>query len=101
MQLATNSQEVEVEADVPELTQSGATVGGVITSAQVENLPINGRAWTSLMGLVPGAIDSGGGTQKSIRFAGRGADDNNFRFDGMDASRYSNQAPNASYRLQI
>ena len=101
MQLATSSQEVQVEADTPALTQSAATVGGVVTSAQVANLPINGRAWTSLMALVPGAIDSGGGTQKSIRFAGRGADDNNFRFDGLDATGISNQAPNASYRLQI
>ncbi len=53
------------------------------------------------MALVPGAIDSGGGTQKSIRFSGRGADDNNYRFDGVDATGISNQAPNASYRLQI
>src|SRR5262249_41891220 len=48
-----------------------------------------------------GRIDSGGGTQKTIRFAGRGADDNNFRFDGVDATAISNQAPNASFRLQI
>jgi hypothetical protein len=73
----------------------------VIGSAQVEDLPLNGRAWTSLMALVPGAIDSGGGTQKSIRFSGRGVDDNNYRFDGVDATGISNQAPNASYRLQI
>ena len=53
------------------------------------------------MALVPGAIDSGGGTQKSIRLAGRGGDDNNFRFDGVDATGISNQAPNAGYRLQI
>ncbi len=101
LQLASNSQEVQVEAESPALTQNAATVGGVITSAQVSELPINGRAWTGLMGLVPGAIDSGGGTQKSIRFAGRGADDNNFRFDGLDATGISNQAPNANFRLQI
>ncbi len=101
MQIAANSQEVQVEANTPDLTQSAATVGGVITSAQVANLPINGRAWTSLMSLLPGAINSGGGTQQSIRFAGRGIDDNNFRFDGVDATAISNQAPNSSYRLQI
>ncbi len=101
MQLASNSQEVQVEAETPALAQSSATVGGVISSTQVEDLPINGRAWTSLMALVPGAIDSGGGTQKSIRFAGRGVDDNNYRFDGLDATAISNQAPNASFRLQI
>ena len=101
MELASSSQEVQVEAETPALAQSSATVGGVISSTQVADLPINGRAWTSLMALVPGAIDSGGGTQKSIRFAGRGVDDNNYRFDGIDATAISNQAPNASFRLQI
>jgi len=101
MQVATSSQEVTISDALPALEESSATVGGVLVGAQVQNLPLNGRAWTSLMALVPGAIDSGGGTQKSIRFAGRGNDDNNFRFDGVDATGISNQAPNASYRLQI
>ena len=101
MHIASSSQEVKVEAETPALAQSEAKVGGVLESDQVANLPLNGRAWTSLMALVPGAIDSGGGTQKTIRFAGRGADDNNFRFDGVDATAISNQAPNASFRLQI
>jgi hypothetical protein len=101
MQIAASSQEVKVEAETPALAESSSSVGGVLGSGQVGNLPLNGRAWTALMALVPGAIDSGGGTQKSIRFAGRGADDNNFRFDGVDATGISNQAPNASYRLQI
>ena len=99
--LAASAQEVLVQAETVALDQSSATVSGVIGSAQVEDLPLNGRAWTALMALVPGAIDSGGGTQKSIRFSGRGVDDNNYRFDGVDATGISNQAPNASYRLQI
>ncbi len=101
IQIATSTQEISVVDATPALEQSSATVGGVLSSSQVQSLPINGRAWTALMALVPGAIDSGGGTQKSIRFAGRGGDDNNFRFDGVDATGISNQAPNAGYRLQI
>jgi Carboxypeptidase regulatory-like domain len=101
LQIASRSQEVVVEAETPALESSSATVSGVIGSAQVASLPLNGRAWTSMMALVPGAIDSGGGTQKSIRFSGRGVDDTNYRFDGMDATGISNQAPNANYRLQI
>jgi hypothetical protein len=101
LQVASSSQQIQVEEETPALDTASSKVGGVIGSAQVANLPLNGRAWTSLMALVPGAIDSGGGTQKSIRFAGRGADDNNYRFDGVDATGISNQAPNASYRLQI
>jgi Carboxypeptidase regulatory-like domain len=101
MQIASSSQEVQVVAETQALEQSSSKVAGVIDSNQVSELPINGRAWTALMALVPGAMDSGGGTQKSIRFAGRGGDDNNFRFDGVDATGISNQAPNTSTRLQI
>ena len=90
-----------MEAETPALEESDSTIGGVLGSQQVAELPLNGRAWTTLMALVPGAIDSGGATQKSIRFAGRGVDDNNYRFDGVDATAISNQAPNASFRLQI
>jgi hypothetical protein len=101
LQIASSSEQVNVQAESAALAESTSTVGGVIGGTQVANLPLNGRAWTTLMALVPGAIDSGGGTQKSIRFAGRGVDDNNYRFDGVDATGISNQAPNASYRLQI
>jgi hypothetical protein len=101
LQIASRAQEVDVVANIDALEQNSSKVGGVIESKQVSELPINGRAWTALMALVPGAIDSGGGTQKSIRFAGRGQDDNNFRFDGVDATGISNQAPNTNTRLQI
>ena len=101
LQIAANSQQVQVVAEAQALDLNTAKVAGVVDSTQVSELPINGRAWTALMALVPGAMDSGGGTQKSIRFAGRGADDNNFRFDGIDATGISNQAPNTATRLQI
>jgi hypothetical protein len=101
LKLAANSTEVEVVAAAEALEQTAATISGFLGLSQVEDLPVNGRAWTALMSLVPGAIDSGGGTQKSIRFSGRGVDDTNYRFDGVDATAISNQAPNTSYRLQI
>jgi hypothetical protein len=101
LKIAASAQEVEVVGESQALDQSSSKVAGVIDSNQVSELPINGRAWTALMALVPGAMDSGGGTQKSIRFAARGGDDNNFRFDGLDATGISNQAPNTATRLQI
>jgi hypothetical protein len=101
MQIASRADEVRVEAEAPALEQSAATVGGLLERRAVAELPVNGRAWTALMALVPGAIDNGAGTQKSIRFAGRGVDDNNYRFDGLDATGISNQGGNANFRLQI
>jgi hypothetical protein len=50
---------------------------------------------------VPGAIDQGNGNQRSIRFAGRGLDDNNFTYDGIDATNIVNQAQQSFVRLAI
>jgi len=91
---------VEIRADAP-LVQSSAAVGGVIAGEQIQNLPVNGRNWAGLMALVPGAIDSGVSDQKSVRFAGRATDDNNYRIDGVDATGIQNQGQRTSTRLQI
>ena len=50
---------------------------------------------------MPGAVDTGGSNQRSIRFAGRGLDDNNFTFDGIDATNIVNQAQQSFVRLAI
>ena len=64
MHIASSSQEVKVEAETPALAQSEAKVGGVLESDQVANLPLNGRAWTSLMALVPGASTAAAARRK-------------------------------------
>ena len=101
MRIGTNVQEVKVEAATTPLAESTAAVGGVILPQQIANLPINGRNWTALLALVPGAIDSGGGNQQTVRFAGRGNDDNNVRFDGVDATGVQHQSQVTTVRLQI
>jgi hypothetical protein len=60
---------------------------------------LNGRNWSTLTALVPGAIDAGGSNQRTIRFAGRGVDDNNFTSDGVDATNILNQAQQPFVRL--
>jgi hypothetical protein len=97
---AGNAAETTVTAPAA-LEQTTAAVGGVIAPEQIDNLPINGRNWTNLMALVPGAVDTGTGDQKSIRFAGRAQDDNYYRFDGVDATGGQNQGQRTSARLQI
>jgi hypothetical protein len=95
------AQEIQVEDTAPALATTTAEIGGVIQNQQIKNLPLNGRNISSLLALVPGAIDSGGASITSIRFAGRGNDDSNFRLDGVDATGISHQGTNASLRLQI
>jgi hypothetical protein len=96
------NQSVYVEEDTgANLDNNNATVGGTIQSIQVARLPLNGRNIATLELLAPGGIDSGSGTQASIRFAGQGIDDNNFRFDGVDASGIYRQAVKSGLRLQF
>jgi hypothetical protein len=67
----------------------------------VRDLPLNGRNWSTLTALAPGAVDTGRSNQRSIRFAGRGLDDNNFTFDGIGATNFVNQAQQSYVRLAI
>jgi hypothetical protein len=84
-----------------QLDRIGATVGTAIEQAQVNDLPINGRNWATLTSLAPGAIDSGAGDQRTIRFAGHGLDDNNLTLDGVDATAVYNQEQREYMRLNI
>jgi hypothetical protein len=47
------------------------------------------------------AQDDGGSDQRTIRFAGRARDDNNFQFDGVDAGGIQEQVQKSQTRLQI
>jgi hypothetical protein len=103
MKVGAVSQTVQVEGDRGGalLNKSDATLGGTIQSVQVAELPLNGRNLTTLELLAPGAIDAGSGQQSSIRFAGNGTDDNNFRLDGVDASGVFHASLKSALRLQF
>jgi len=95
------SEQVRVSDVAAEINQSSDALGARIEPKQVQQLPLNGRNWSTLTALVPGAIDTGGSNQRSIRFAGRGLDDNNFTYDGVDATNIVNQAQQPFVRLAI
>ena len=101
LQVATVQTAVKVVATEPWLNQTSAAVSGVIDSTQIQNVPMNGRNWASLLVLAPLAIDDGGGDQRSIRFAGHGRDDNNYMMDGVDATGIQEQAQKSTTRLQV
>jgi len=101
MRLGSVSSEVTVVSAAADLNQSSAEIGGVISGSQTDALPLNGRYWASLMTLIPGAMDSGSGTQDQIRFAGLSQEDNNFRFDGVDATGINHQFQKEPARLQF
>ena len=84
-----------------QLDKVDVTIGGALEGKQTDELPINGRNWATLTSLVPGAIDNGGGDQRTIRFAGHGLDDNNLTLDGVDATAVFNQMQREYVRLTI
>src|SRR5579864_3923110 len=95
------AEHVEVNASDEPAERSTAAAAAVIRGDQIENLPVNGRDWAGLTLLAPFAQDDGGGDQRTIRFAGRARDDNNFNFDGVDAGGIQEQAQKSQTRLQI
>ena len=95
------AEKVVVTAELAPYERSTAESAIVIGKDQVENLPTNGRNWSTLTMLAPWAQDDGGGDQRTIRFAGRARDDNNFTFDGIDATGIQEQAQKSTTRLQV
>jgi len=83
------------------MDHNASAVTGLIERPQADELPLNGRNWASLTAFVPGAVDTGGSNQRTIRFAGRGLDDSNFTYDGVDATNIVNQTQRQWVRLAI
>ncbi len=101
LKVSGGEEHVEVSAGSELLDHDTSTVMGLIERKQADELPLNGRDWSSLTAYIPGAIDTGGNNQRSIRFAGRGLDDSNFTYDGVDATNVANQTQRAWARLAI
>ncbi len=103
IQLVVGSVEEKVDVNAEEVPyeRSSAEAATVIRQDQIANLPSNGRDWAELTLLAPFAQDDGGGDQRTIRFAGRARDDNNFSFDGVDAGGIQEQSQKSQTRLQI
>jgi hypothetical protein len=100
LQVGAQTEVVEVHAEEA-LNRSSAEVGTVIESEQIKEIPLDGRNWAGLMALAPGAINNGSGDQHAIRFNGRSLDDENYSFDGIDASGVQEQAQKADAHLNI
>jgi hypothetical protein len=95
------AEKVEIKAETGLAERTSAAAATVISTTQIANLPVNGRDWSALTLLAPFAQDDGGGNQRTIRYAGRAIDDNNFNFDGVDAGGIQEQAQKSQVRLQI
>jgi hypothetical protein len=101
LQVAGSEERMEVSPASALMDHNPSAVSGLIERTQADELPLNGRDWSSLTTFVPGAIDTGGGNQRTVRFAGRGLDDSSFTYDGVDAGNIVNQTQRQWVRLAI
>jgi hypothetical protein len=101
LQVSGREERVVVPASSALVDRNTSAVTGLIEREQADELPLNGRNWANLTAFVPGAIDTGGSTQRTIRFAGRGLDDSNWTYDGVDATNIVNQTQRQWVRLAI
>ena len=101
LQVSGGEQRIKVSPSSEQLDKTSDALSTRIEQVQVKELPLNGRNWATLTALEPGAVDTGGSNQFSVRFAGRGRDDDNFTYDGVDATNIVNQAQRPYVRLAI
>src|SRR5580700_4996350 len=93
LSLGQSSQIVEVQGTEVAVNTEQATVQGVLTADQIENLPINGRNFLDLAQLEPGVQIQDGGTFdptkngfSSVSFGGRFGRTARIEVDGIDIS---------------
>jgi len=100
LEVGVTAQTIEVKATAG-VEENNAVLATVLQSRQVEDIPLNGRDWANLMTLTAGAVNLGAGGQRDLRFVGRGIDDSNYTFDGIDATGVQEQSQKVGVRLNI
>jgi hypothetical protein len=101
LQVEGSEERVNVSSASTLMDRNTSAMTGLIEHEQANELPLNGRNWSTLTAFVPGVVDIGGSNQRSVRFAGRGTDDDDFTYDGVDATNIVNQAQRSWVRLAI
>src|SRR6267142_3196257 len=93
MTLGQESTTIEVQASTVQVNTEQAIVQGVLTSQQIENLPVNGRNFLDLAQLEPGVqiqdgqnFDPTKAGYSSISFGGRFGRTARINVDGVDVS---------------
>src|SRR5271155_1479551 len=91
LQAGDIAQQIEVQGDtLPQVDTTEDTLGGIIQSRVVTNLPVNGRDYTKLIFLVPGVtgspdqITDSPGSFGVFSVNGARGRSNNFLLDGTD-----------------
>jgi hypothetical protein len=101
LSVAGASTQIEVHDADSGLAKSSVEIGGVVHGSQAQDLSLNGRSFVNLVSLVPGAINSGEGSQQDMRFAGLSDEDNTWHLDGVDNSGINHAYQKVDLHLQV
>lgn len=112
LQVGQSSQTVEVNGEPPSVELASSTIGGLVDSKTIEELPLNGRDWTQLGALQPGVNivltqvaaglgvasghrnNRGNGAQMTI--SGTRPQLNNYRLDGVSIADFTGGSPGST-----
>jgi hypothetical protein len=88
LSIGTTAETVTVEGSAPLLNSSDASVSTVIGNRFVENMPLNGRSFSSLINLTPGIVLVPNNLHEQGQFSvnGQRPDANYFMVDGVSAN---------------
>src|SRR4029453_1032359 len=88
MTLGDTLETLTVEAGAPLVNTESGTVSSLVDRTFVENLPLNGRSFQTLMMLTPGVVVTATAFQDQGQFSvnGQRADANYFTVDGVSAN---------------
>jgi len=88
MTLGSASESITVEGGAPLVNTQSGSVSTVIDRNLVENLPLNGRSFNTLLQLTPGVViaPSNSSDQGQFSIAGQRTSANNFLVDGVSAN---------------
>jgi hypothetical protein len=88
MPVGSTSESITVEAGAPLLNISDATVSTLVENRFVENMPLNGRSFGSLLNLTPGVVLTASTLFDQGQFSvnGQRPDANYFTVDGISAN---------------
>jgi hypothetical protein len=89
LKVGSEAQSVTVDATNAQMNTTDASVSTVIDRKFVENLPLNGRSFQSLLTLIPGVVavpSSGAGASGQLAVNGMRSESNNFQIDGVSAN---------------
>jgi hypothetical protein len=94
LEVGAQATELTVQATVEAIQTQSATVGSLVGSREVTDLPLSSRNYTNIIDLSPGVVVNvasaaavGNGTQ-DINVNGNGSDQNNYLMDGSTLTNY-------------